>query len=123
MVNLRPLYSAIFSVAVVFLPFPALGGVPSVVSGQHLPYHRRGYGLSVLLDSMAEDRSNVLLNKHGNFNITKRLNLFYRNQQVTSIQLSDIFVANYREDISFKLLLRRHHRNLLTILFSWRTKS
>ncbi|CAI1570681.1 Uncharacterised protein [Serratia entomophila] len=57
-----------------------------------------------LLDSMAEDRSNVLLNTHGDFKITKRLNLFYRNQQVTRIQLSDIFVANFQEDISFKAL-------------------
>ena len=65
-----------------------------------------------LLDSMAEDRRNVLLNAHGNFKIAKCLNLFHWNQQVTRIQFGNISVTNRREDIGFKTLPYR-----ITIIF------
>ncbi|SVW08019.1 Uncharacterised protein [Klebsiella pneumoniae] len=58
----------------------------------------------LLLDGMTQDCRNVLLNAHGNFKITKCLNLFHRNQQITRIQFGNIFVTDYREDISFKAL-------------------
>ncbi|BEN55084.1 hypothetical protein SMKC058_23480 [Serratia marcescens] len=57
-----------------------------------------------LLNSMAEDRRNVLLNAHGNFKITKRFNLFHRDQQIPRIQFGNIFIANCRKDIGFKAL-------------------
>lgn len=56
----------------------------------------------LLLDGIAQDRGDVLFNPCCYLKITKGFHFFGGNKQITGIQLSNVFIANIREDIGIK---------------------
>lgn len=56
----------------------------------------------LLLKSISQDSGSVLFYPHTDFKVTECFNLLDWNQQITCIQLTDIFVADIRKQVSFK---------------------